>query len=173
MKEGKRILVTTFIALVVFTAVVYAVTVVDIPEACYGDWAFCFNARLDGGGYAISNVTNLSNTTGRWANFTIDMSNATNITNVSVLADAWDSNNGGRLGIEVSWDAGNSWSALKYKPLTTTETTYDYDFTSATTWTASKLSDANFLVRARCRTTTGTPETTCYLDWLRTEITYS
>jgi hypothetical protein len=72
--------------------------------------------------------------------------------------------------LDVSWDAGVSWSALKHTTnLTPTKTTYYFDVTSDVTWDATKLNDTNFRVRVDTDSVSGAAVS---LDWLPVEVTY-
>ena len=76
-----------------------------------------------------------------------------------------------QIRVDVSWDGGTSWSSKTVQTLTSNETTYWFDFTSATSWTPDQLSDANLKVRADAYTQ-GTAEEV-RLDWLPVEVTYT
>lgn len=81
-----------------------------------------------------------------------------------------DSSTAPQIKIDVTWDTGSSWSSVDTTTLTMSEDTYVFDVTSETTWTASKLSDANFGVRALAQTTSGVIEVR--LDWLPVLVTW-
>jgi len=76
-----------------------------------------------------------------------------------------------QIRVDVSWDGGTSWSSKATETLTSSETTYWFDFTTATSWTADKLSDTNLKVRGDAYTQ-GTAEEV-RLDWLPVEVTYT
>jgi hypothetical protein len=76
-----------------------------------------------------------------------------------------------QIRVDVSWDAGTSWSTKQATTLTSSETTYWYDVTSATTWDATKLNVTNFKVSVDAYTQ-GTAEEV-RLDWLPVEVTYT
>jgi hypothetical protein len=76
-----------------------------------------------------------------------------------------------QIRVDVSWDGGTSWSSKPTQALTSTETTYWFDFTSATSWTSDKLSDTNLKVRADAYTQGAAEEVR--LDWLPVEVTYA
>lgn len=76
------------------------------------------------------------------------------------------------LEVDVSWDGGTSWSSSKHQQaLTGTEATYWIDVTSDTSWTPTKLNDANFKVRVDGLTVGETGDVR--LDWLPVEVTYT
>jgi hypothetical protein len=78
-----------------------------------------------------------------------------------------------QIRMDVSWDGGSTWSSSKHvQDLTGTETTYWVDVTSDTTWTPTKLSDANFQVRVDAMTVGADPGDV-RLDWIPVEVTYS
>jgi hypothetical protein len=76
-----------------------------------------------------------------------------------------------QIRVKVSWDGGTTWSALQTTSVTSSETTYWDNVTSATTWTPEKLSDSNFKVYVDAYTQ-GTAEEV-RLDWLPIEVTYT
>ncbi|MBN1643533.1 MAG: hypothetical protein JW856_01745 [Dehalococcoidales bacterium] len=73
--------------------------------------------------------------------------------------------------VDVSWDGGTSWSSAQYQALTGSETTYDYNVTSATAWDGTKLGNGNLIVRVSAQTVSGDVEVR--LDWLSVEVGYS
>jgi hypothetical protein len=78
-----------------------------------------------------------------------------------------------QIRMDVSWDGGTSWSVSKHtQDLTGTETTYWVDVTSDTSWTPTKLSDANFQVRVDAMTV-GPDSGDVRLDWIPVEVTYT
>jgi len=80
--------------------------------------------------------------------------------------------------ITISWDNGTSWATEYFSgPLPTSDpdTVTWIDFTDATTWTALKLSDANFCVRAKSFKIGGGGGPgmgTVFLDWIPVRVTY-
>lgn len=73
-----------------------------------------------------------------------------------------------QIGVAVSWDGGSSWSSNSTQTLTSSETTYWYDVTSATTWTGTKLNDTNLKVRADAYTANSAE--VINLDWIPVEV---
>jgi hypothetical protein len=76
-----------------------------------------------------------------------------------------------QIRVDVSWDVGNTWSNKQVTSLTSSETTYWYDVTSATSWDATKLNNTNFKVRVDAYTQGIAEEVR--LDWLPVEVTYT
>ncbi len=85
-----------------------------------------------------------------------------------------------QLGVDLSWNAGSSWSNEKTQTLTSTETTYTLgsssdDWTGSHTWAPSEFSNANFLARVRAID----PGASCdnsaidHLDWLQLKVFYT
>jgi hypothetical protein len=77
-----------------------------------------------------------------------------------------------QIRVDVTWDGGTSWSSKQTTNLNGTETTYWVDVTSDTTWTPTKLGDANFQVRVDAMTVGADPGDV-RLDWIPVEVTYS
>lgn len=75
-----------------------------------------------------------------------------------------------QIRVDVSWDGGTSWSSKATTTTTTSEATYWYDVTAATTWTPAKLASGQLQVRVDAQTV-GTAATV-NLDWLPVEVTY-
>lgn len=76
-----------------------------------------------------------------------------------------------QIRVDVSWDGGTTWSNKQVTTLTSSETTYWYDVTSATAWDITKLDNSHFKVRVDAYTI-GTAEVV-RLDWLPVEVTNS
>jgi hypothetical protein len=78
----------------------------------------------------------------------------------------------GQIRVDVSWDGGTNWSSKQVTSLTSSETTYWYDVTGATSWTSAMLNDnTNFLVRVDAYTV-GVPSVV-RLDWIPVAVTYT
>ncbi|MGD0804316.1 MAG: DUF2341 domain-containing protein [Candidatus Bathyarchaeia archaeon] len=79
----------------------------------------------------------------------------------------------GQLSVTVSWDGGTTWATAQTINLPTTDpnsSTY-LDFTSATSWTTTKLSNTNFQVKATY--VYNGAASAGYLDYISTRITSS
>ncbi len=75
------------------------------------------------------------------------------------------------LRAQVSWDGGSSWSATSNYTLTSTNASYWFDFTSATSWTASTVNDTNFKARIDAYTVGTASEVR--VSYLPVQITYT
>jgi hypothetical protein len=75
-----------------------------------------------------------------------------------------------QIRFRVTWDGGSTWSSYSTNATNSAESSYWYDFTSATSWTGSKLSDANFKVSVEAVTVGDTGDVR--LDWIPVEVTY-
>jgi len=95
------------------------------------------------------------------------------LTKVEVGYEAYTDGNE-RIGITLSWDVGSTW-ATEYVSLplggSDPNTRTWVDFTSATDWTADKLSDANFYTRVK-GIVSGSEMDPVFLDWLPVRVTY-
>lgn len=76
-----------------------------------------------------------------------------------------------QLRVDVTWDGGLSWANADNVTLSSTETTYTVNATSLTSWTNTKLSDANFKVAIFPLTVGATSNVS--VDWLPVMIYYS
>lgn len=84
-----------------------------------------------------------------------------------------------QLGMDLSWNAGSSWTSEKTQTLTSTSATYTFgsptDDWSGHTWGISDFTNANFRVRVHAID----PGSSCdnasvdRLDWLRTQVHYT
>ena len=76
-----------------------------------------------------------------------------------------------RLNIRVSWDGGTSWSTSQTYTFPTSDpnTLTYFDFTGATTWTTTKLNNANFRVEVT-DVYQGAPSNS-YIDYICTRVT--
>jgi predicted ribosomally synthesized peptide with SipW-like signal peptide len=76
-----------------------------------------------------------------------------------------------QIRVDVSWNGGADWSSRQATNLTTSETTYWYDVTGATSWILENLADGQLQVRADAYTVGGVAGIV-NLDWVRVEVTY-
>jgi hypothetical protein len=102
----------------------------------------------------------------------------TSIDGIQVRADVGMNNNGGtnELCVQLSWDAGTTWTTAKSQSLTggaaiTTYTLGAANDTWGRTWLGSQLSNANF--RVRLIDVTSQPNKNFLLEYLAVQITYS
>ena len=100
------------------------------------------------------------------------------VNGIQVRADVGMNNNGGtnQVCIELSWDAGATWTAPKSQALTggSTITTYALGSASDTwgrTWIGANFSNANF--RLRVTDVTSQPNKSFVLDYLAVQVTYT
>jgi hypothetical protein len=158
-----------------FAVLVYATTETKSPKSCSGTWSSCNLAYYNDGAYAQANVTNVTNKTSMWMNYTwSNMTNTSNITNVTVILDAYHSHvgpGGPFLEVSVSWNNGLTYGPVHLVGVGDSASFYDVDVTGDTTWTPVKLLPANFKVKVTCLTTTSPGN--CYLDWLPVEVTFT
>ena len=104
-----------------------------------------------------------------WGRFGFDLDRNDEVQKVEVGVEWFRNNAGPVLNVTVSWDGGVSWATNQ----TATNKSGDddsvewLDFTSATTWNASTLRDANLRIRA------GTNASGARLDYLTVRITYN
>jgi hypothetical protein len=109
-------------------------------------------------------------------NFTIPP-NAT-ITGIGTRLDWWlDSTSGtNSMGVELSWDGGNSWTTMKTDTNESTSTSNSRTLGGSTdtwgrTWSADNLSSSNFQVRLTSNSTSSSRN--FYLDWVPVQVYYT
>ncbi len=151
--------------------IVSATTSTNDPKACVG-WLNCPRAFTDDGNYSSTKANMTHNRTGTWYNHGINISNSSNITNVTVGVDFKASNVNGYLSVQVSWDGGRTYGSAQSVGSTTIATQYAIDVTSDTAWTGEKLSSANLKVRGTCYSSSGSV-VTCSMDWIPVQVTYT
>jgi hypothetical protein len=136
-----------------------------------GTWATPNNAWASDGAYASSS-TNAASQIYQSYGFNSNIPVGATITKVEVGLEAFTTTNWG-LNITVSWDAGVTWSLVQPNLLQTSDPNAVLwnDFTSATSWTSTKLSDGNFRVRIFAWQTSGGAGTV-NLDWLPARVTW-
>lgn len=100
------------------------------------------------------------------------------ITGIQTRLDWWlDSTSGtNSMGVELSWDGGNTWTAAKTNTNESTSVSNSRTLgatndTWGHSWSASELSPANFKVRVTSNSTSGTRD--FYLDWIPVTVSYS
>lgn len=109
-----------------------------------------YNNRNDSAFYSVGSEEGLGNDTA-WSSFGFTLDPSDTINKVEVGVEWFRNNTAPILNVSMSWDGGMSWAANQ----TPTNKSSDddalefLDFTSATSWTASKLADANLRVRAK------------------------
>ncbi|HVF25413.1 MAG TPA: hypothetical protein VNA23_05955, partial [Anaerolineales bacterium] len=101
---------------------------------------------------------------------------ATAIQGIAVRLDARADSNGGapKICVEISWNGGASWTAVKNTPnLTTTQATYILGGAADTwgrSWTAGDFSNANF--RIRVTNVSNNANRDFFLDYIAVNVTY-
>ena len=176
MNEWKRIFVSVLMVLLLVVVVVYATVTTYHTPICNGKWSQCYLVDGDDAVASSINVTNTSdfiNSTSTWFNYSVNLSNTSNITNVSVLVDFWGVTGDENLQVKVSWNNGVTWGPVHLVHGTTSETRYIVDVTSDTVWDDFKLSNAKFRVQGTCRLEPWAPSGTCFIDWLPVQVTYT
>lgn len=99
------------------------------------------------------------------------------VNGIEVRTDVGMNNNGGttQVCIQLSWDAGTTWTAAKSVTLSGTAiATYAFGTASDTwgrTWLGSELSDANF--RVRVIDVTSQPNKNFILEYIAVQVTYT
>ena len=132
------------------------------------------NAFADGSGYA-SNL-NGDDDRHRFYNYGFAIHSACAISGIEVRLDWWLDATGGNnsMDVELSWDAGTSWTVAKTDSSeSTTEHTVTLGSSSDTwgrTWSVSDFTDANFRVRA---TMNGSGGRDHFLDWIPVKVHYA
>ncbi len=79
-----------------------------------------------------------------------------------------------KIGITLSWDGRSTWATEYVSPPLGRDDPNNVtwiDFTSATSWTPNKLSNANFYARAK-GIMTGSVMDSVFLDWIPVRVTY-
>ncbi len=133
------------------------------------------NAYADGGG----NATNMDGAADRhrYYSYTISYSASCSFAGLEVQLD-WllDSTAGvSSMDVELSWDAGTSWTSAKNDA---TETTTEHTTTLGSSsdnwghaWTASELTNANFRLRVTSNSDDSTRD--FFLDWVSVNVYYA
>jgi len=137
------------------------------------------NAYSDGSGYA-SNINGALDSH-LYYDYGVSLLPGSTINGIRVRVDWWLDGTGGdnSLGVELSWDEGNSWTAPKADA---TETTSEHTVTLGGAadnwgriWTVGELSNANFRVRLTCNCSGGAEcdSRDYYLDWVAVNVFYT
>jgi len=140
------------------------------------DWSDPERAYSDGNGYAYER----NGERHRYYNFNLNIPANSTINGIEARVDAWSSDNSGcRIGVDLSWDGGASWSNEKTRNLTGSEATGTLgdsnDGWGSHAWQVSDFSNANFRARVRDVDPGGScnNDATTYLDWLRIKVYYT
>jgi hypothetical protein len=135
-----------------------------------GNWSNPTYAYASDNLYANASSDNLVQP---YRNYGFNIPSGSTITKVEVGYEAYTTK-GGSLNITCSWNNGFTWvPAQTSSSLETNDPNIVvwFDFTSVTSWTIDKLSDANFLTRARPVKLVG--GSIACLDWLPVRVTYT
>ncbi|HEY4523599.1 MAG TPA: VWA domain-containing protein [Candidatus Paceibacterota bacterium] len=149
----------------------------NVQNGIGDNWTNPINAHTDGSGYARGEDGKR-----HWYHdFGFSVPAGAAINGLEVKVDAWSTDSTGcRLGTQLSWDGGLSWTSEKTVDLGGTEASFLLgssidDWSSSHTWQSSELSDSNLRVRVRDID----PGTTCdngavtNLDWIETRVHYT
>ncbi len=131
-----------------------AYTYIDVTADQTWDWT-----KLNDSNFKVKIVSNWVNGTPTWS---VDAL----IVRVTCATVYYDD----QIKVDVSWNGGTNWSSTQNTTLTSTEATYWYDVTAATTWTPANLANGQLQVRALAQSV-NTAEIV-NLDWLPVEVTY-
>jgi hypothetical protein len=115
----------------------------------------------------------------RFWDFTLGVpASVSSVNGIQVRFDEGMNNNGGtsQICVELSWDAGTTWTTPKAQSLTggsaiTTYTLGAANDTWGRTWTGANFSNANF--RVRLTDVTSQPNKTFFLEYLAVQVTYT
>ena len=140
------------------------------------EWTNPGNALASDNAYATSTANNDDQ---GYRNFGFNIPAGSIIDGIEVQVDAKKSTTGSNWQVEVrlSGDGGATWTARDSTGnLTTTETTYTLDGTSAAwghVWDPVQLTDGNFRLEVRNNRSSSSGSTTTSLDQVRVKVTYS
>jgi hypothetical protein len=138
------------------------------PSAHSGYWTNAANAYdHTNGTYA---TTNTSNATTSYTNHGFNVPGSNQITGIEVKLEISGSTAAGTIGVQLSWDGGNTWTSTKTTAtLTTSDKVVTLGGTSDTwgrAWSPANFSNANFAVRL-----TGNPSSnTVKVDALQVRV---
>jgi hypothetical protein len=123
----------------------------------------------DNNGYEV-------NPSNAFANDGFSIPSGATITGIEVRADARVDGTAGapKLCVQISWNGGTTWTAVKSTPtLTTSEATYLLGSTSDTwgrTWASGDFTDTNFRIRVADVASNNSLDFS--LDWLAVRVLY-
>jgi hypothetical protein len=160
-------------AMTTTTPVMASVQTIASPTANSGAWASGENAYSSNGLYA-STSTNVAIHTFSQYVFTTGIDATDTIETVEVGVEAYQAGDE-RVNINVSWDAGTTWSGWSTQytpPASDTDTVNWWDVTSLTTWTTTEIGKCNLMVQIRYQKQGGTASLVS-LDWIPVRVTHS
>jgi hypothetical protein len=142
------------------------------------NWTNPQNAYVSDDLYATKNST--SNPYQAWRTFGFSIPSGATITGIEVSVEARSTDSAGcRLGVELSWNGGSSWtSSGKFAALTNVEQVFvlgaSNDLWGRTSWLTTDFSDTNFRLRVQYLAPTGCASgATTYLDQVRVRVHYT
>jgi RHS repeat-associated protein len=145
-----------------------------------------WNAFSDDGLFALDDNSGTNTSTDctdagkdkhRFYNFGLSIPADASIQGIEVRLDAKvnDTRNSPKMCVQLSWDAGSTWTGVQTTPvLATSEMTYMLGGSSDTwghTWTGTQLNNANLHVRVI--NTASSKNRDFYLDWIALKVYYS
>ncbi len=144
--------------------------VMSNPSSCSGSWKNCTNAFNNDGRNSYITVLSTSNKSSIFENYGFAISNSSKIDNVKLRADFLTSNIDGGVKIKVSKDGGVSYGQFHIINGSTSKKSYWIDITDDFSWKAADLIDGKFKAVSTCFSKT---KTTCYLDWLPVNVSFT
>jgi hypothetical protein len=142
------------------------------------NWTNPQNAYVSDDLYATKNST--SNPYQAWRTFGFSIPSGATITGIEVSVEARSTDSAGcRLGVELSWNGGSSWtSSGKFAALTNVEQVFilgaSNDLWGQTSWATTDFSDTNFRVRVQYLAPSGCASgSTTSLDQVRVRVHYT
>ena len=145
-------------------------------NACSDDAAFATDANS--GSTTTVNCTNAGKDRHRYWDFGLGVpASVVVVSGIQARADVGQNTTTGtnQVCIQLSWDAGTTWTAAKSVALAGTAiSTYNFGATNDTwgrTWTGAQLSDANF--RVRVIDVTNQTTKSFFLEYLAVQVTYT
>jgi len=174
MKGKYKVLGMVSFFVLVLVLAVYALTSVNSPTTCSGQWTTCTNANANDASRATATATNTANFSGIWRDYGFSISDSSSIDSVIVRPDFFASNVRGFAKIRVSGDGGATYGPIHTIGGNTAEQSYFIDVTSDLAWTGSMLNNANLRINATCfKDPQSGSNPTCRLDWIPVNVTYT
>ena len=139
------------------------------PSSTDSEWTNPTNAYRSDNDYA---TTNSNEAMGQYSGYDTEGLTGCTIVSVELGVEAFSSVSSASISVSVSWDGGTSWAQEQSVNLPTTDpnTRTWKDFTGATAWNPSKLSNTNF--RARVKAMFGGTLGTISLDCIPIRVVF-
>lgn len=149
----------------------------NVQNAVGDNWTDPVNAHTDGDGSARGEDGKRH----RYYGFGFSVPTGAAINGIEVKVDTWSTDSADcRLGAQLSWDGGSSWTNEKTVGLGGTEASFILgsptdDWSSSHTWQSSEFSDSNLRVRVRDIDSGLTCDNSAVtnLDWIETRVHYT